>query len=100
MRIWVISAMIFTIQLQKVAEINEAVMSKMGLDLVEKATLVMNQIQRLGGCMTDSKRIYYKEDSTSLPVSHHLSSCYYNIQVLMFSFIFWREESNEMKLWV
>ena len=57
MRIWVISAMIFTIQLQKLAEINEAMMSKMGLDLVEKATLVMNQIQRLGGCMADSKRI-------------------------------------------
>ena len=55
MRIWVISAMIFTIQPQKVAEINEAVMSKMGLDLVEKATLVMNQIQRLGGCMADSE---------------------------------------------
>ena len=49
--------MIFTIQLQKVAEINKAVMSKMGLDLVEKATLVMNQIQRLGGFMADSKRI-------------------------------------------
>ena len=91
--------MIFTIQLQKVAEINEAVMSKMGLDLVEKATLVMNQIQRLGGCMADSKRIYYKEDLTSLPVSHHLS-CYYDVQVLMFSFILWRGESNEMKLWV
>ena len=57
MRIWVISAMVFTIQPQKIAEINEAVMSKMGLDLVEKATLVMNQIQRLGGCMADSKRI-------------------------------------------
>ena len=98
MRIWVISAMIFTIQPQKVAEINEAVMSKIGLDLVEKATLVMNQIQRLGGCMADS--IYYKEDSTSLPVSHNLSSCYYNIQVLMCSFILWRGESNEMKLCV
>ena len=57
MRIWVISSMIFTIQPQKVAEINEAMMSKMGLDLVEKATLVTNQIQRLGGCMADSKRI-------------------------------------------
>ena len=57
MRIWVISAMIFTIQLQKLAEINEAMMSKMGLDLVEKATLVMNQIQRLEGFMADSKRI-------------------------------------------
>ena len=100
MRIWVISAMIFTIQPQKVAKINKAVMSKIGLDLAEMATLVMNQIQRLGGCMADSKRIYYKEDSTSLPVSHHLSSCYYDIQVLMFSFILWRGESNEMKLWV
>ena len=57
MRIWVIFAMIFTTQLQKLAEINEVVMSKMGLDLVEKATLVMNQIQRLGGFMADSKRI-------------------------------------------
>ena len=37
------------------AEISDAVMRKMGLDLVEKPTLTMNHIQRLGGCMADSK---------------------------------------------
>ena len=35
------------------AEISDAVMRKMELDLVEKPTLAMNLIQRLGGCMAD-----------------------------------------------
>ena len=87
--------MILTIQLQKVAEISEDLMRKMGLDLAEKATLMMNHIQRLGGCMADIRNV-----STSLPVSHHLSPCYYSLRVLMFSFSFWGGESNEMKVWV
>ena len=51
---------------------------KMGLDLVEKPTLTMNHIQRLGGCMAYSKQCSIRNVSTSLPVSHHLSSCYYS----------------------
>nr|XP_023923501.1 uncharacterized protein LOC112034911 [Quercus suber] len=43
MRIWVISIMIITIQLQKVSEISEAMM---GLDLAEKATLMRNHSWR------------------------------------------------------
>ena len=33
----------------------------------------------------------------SLPVSHHLSPCYYNLLVLLLSFIF--GEGNPMKVW-
>ena len=95
-----ITVMIFIIQLQKVAEISEAVMRKMGRDLVEKPTLATNHIQRLGGCMAYSKQCSIRNVSTSLLVSHHLSSCYYSLQVLMFSFIFWGRESNELKVWV
>ena len=100
MKIWVISTIIFAIQPQKVAEISDAMMRKMGLDLVEKPTLTMNHIQRLEGCMDDSEELCIRNVSTSLPVSHHLSSCYYSLQVLMFSFIFWGGESNELKVWV
>ena len=50
--------------------------------------------------MADSKEFSSRNVSTSLPVSHHLSSCYYSLQVLMFYFIFWGGESNEMKVWV
>ena len=74
-------------------------MRMMGLDQVEKAILVMNPIQRLLGCMADSKEFSVRNVLTSLPVSHHRSSCYYSLWVLMFSLI-WGGESNEMKVWV
>ena len=64
-----------TILQQKVVEISEVIMRMIGLDLVEKTTLMRDQIQRLGVCMADSLGSYL----TSLPVSHHLSSSYYNI---------------------
>ena len=57
-------------------------------------------IQRLGGCMADSKEFSTRNVSTSFLVSHYLSSSYYSLQVLMFSFIFWGGESNDMKVWV
>ena len=50
--------------------------------------------------MADSKEFCTRTVSTFLPVSHHLSSFYYSLQVLMFSFIFWGLESNEIKVWV
>ena len=50
--------------------------------------------------MADSKEFCIRNVSTFLPVSHPLSSFYYSLQVLMFSFIFWGGESNEMKVWV
>ena len=74
-----IYAMIFKIQPQKVAEISKAMMRMMGLDQVEKAILVMNPIQRLLGCMADSKEFSVRNVLTSLPVSHHRSSCYYSL---------------------
>ena len=46
MKSGVFSIMILMIQSQKVAEISEAVMRMMGLDLVEKATLMRNHRQR------------------------------------------------------
>ena len=45
-----------------------------GLDLVEKATLMRDQTERLGGRVADS----FGNFLTSLPVSHHLSCSYYN----------------------
>ena len=100
MKIWVISTIIFAIQPQKVAEIRDAVMRKMGLDLVEKPTLTRTTSKDLQDVWLTLKNEVFWNVLTSLPVSHHLSSCYYSLQVLMFSFIFWGEESNEMKVWV
>ena len=94
-----IYAMIFKIQPQKVAEINKAMMRMMGLDQVEKAILLTNPIQRLPGCMADSKEFGIRNVSTSLPVSRLHSSCYYCSRVLI-SLLFWGGESNEMKVWV
>ena len=42
MRIWVIPIMILTIQPWKIVEIREVVMRMVGLDQVEKTTLLMN----------------------------------------------------------
>ena len=37
---------------------------------MEKGTLVMNPIQRLGGCMTDFKEFCTRNVLTFLPVNH------------------------------
>ena len=66
------------IQPPEVPKISEAIMRMMGLGLLEKAIQLTNHLKFL----------------TSLPVSHHRSSFFYNLQVLMFS-LFWG--GNPMK---
>ena len=89
MRLWVISIMIITIQLQKVSEISVAMMGMMGLDLAEKATLMRNHSQR---GFIDSEdlwliqRILVKRKFFT-SVSHHLSCYYYNLQVIILGHI-------------
>ena len=62
-------------------------MRMMEVDQVEKVTFMRNHIQRFGGFMTYSEESSKKGISTtSLPVSHHLSFCYYNLEPLLFSF--------------
>ena len=71
------------IQPPKVPKISEAMMRMMGLGLLEKAIQLTNHLKFL----------------TSLLVSHHRSSLYYNLQVLNVLFILGRE-SNEIKVWL
>ena len=89
MRIWVVSIMIITIQLQKVSEISEAMIGMMGLDLAEKATLMRNQNQR---GFIDSEDLWLilrilVKGKFFTSVSHHLSCYYYNLQVIILGHI-------------
>ena len=73
--------MVLTIQHQKVAEISEGMMRMMGLDLVEKATLMRNQSQsefiKSGNLWLILRILVKGKFSTSLLVSDHLFSYYF-----------------------